>query len=183
MRVFVSVNLPDAVKQELQVAQSRLRSKCKNIRWTAPENMHITLQFIGDYPEKTLHIIHEAMNPIMESTKGFDIELGGFGTFPPQGNPAVLWVGVRNGSPFLTALADQVSQALVDAEIPVNAKPFVPHVTLGRRKRSKPAFVPETIQLPLQNTCFPVQSLYLMESQLQPQGPVYFERLVFDLKG
>jgi len=183
VRVFLSVHIPDTVKQELQALQARLRSRTKNIRWIDSENMHITLKFIGKYPESELERIHTAMQPAAASIKSFELELGGFGTFPPVGNPAVLWIGVLDGEKQLMALAESITVALMQSDIPADPKPFVPHLTLGRAKRDLPVYVPNGIQIPVSNTRFQVESFYLMESVLHPQGAVYTERAEFQLKG
>lgn len=183
MRIFLSVNIPEVVKQELQLIQAKLRSRTKNIRWIAAESLHITLKFIGTVPESELDRIQSILQPVADTVSRFELELGGFGCFPPRGAPSVFWIGVNYGEKQLMTLADSITVALIQAEIQADHKPFVPHITIGRAKRGAPAVVPVDIQIAAEQTRFQVESFYVMESLLQPQGAVYLERCSFKLKG
>jgi 2'-5' RNA ligase len=183
MRIFVSVNLPDQIQQELLVIQSRLRQSTQNWRWIDPATMHLTVKFIGKYPEDQLDRLEQCFKPVTATNAQFTVELGGFGTFPPRSKPSVLWIGLQKGAAQLTALADSVTKALQEAHIDADHKPFVPHITLARAKRNQTAYVPDTIQVPVSNTGMTVESFYVMESVLQPSGAQYTKRLEFKLKG
>lgn len=193
MRIFLSITIPDTVKHELQVIQARLRPRVKQFRWTDASGMHITLKFIGNYPESELGRLETSLQPIADSVSGFELELGGFGVFPSRGSPSVLWMGFTQGEKQLMALAESITVALIQSKIPADHKPFVPHITMGRAKRNLPAFVPdpilpenivpEHIDIPAANTRFLVKSFYVMESALHSDGAVYTERMEFRLKG
>ena len=130
MRLFLSVNLPESLVQELQIVQSRLDSKTKNIRWIPPKNIHMTLKFIGKYPEPEIHRFYDAFEPILNQVKPFNLELGNFGTFPNQQKPTVLWVGVAKGESVIQNLVHKITVALTDGNLPYDPKTLCsPHHT------------------------------------------------------
>lgn len=183
MRIFVSVNLPDRIRHELQVIQSKLRKSMQNWRWIDPANMHITLKFIGEYPEDQLDVLEKVLTPSADSMPPFDIDMDELGTFPPRGKPTVLWIGIQQGAAQLKKLSELVTTSLRDANIDADHKPFVPHITVARAKRDGIAQVPDSTHLPVFNTRMTVESFYVMESELKPSGAQYKKHVEFMLKG
>lgn len=183
MRIFVSVNLSDRMRQELLCFQAQLQKSMQNWRWIDPAAMHITLAFIGEYPDDQLDVLQKVLWPAADAIPPFTIEIGGLGTFPPRGNPSVLWIGIRKGAAQMTELAESVTKALQAANIDVDQKPYVPHITLARAKQNGVAQVPDSTHLPVLNPRMTVESFHVMESDLQPSGAHYTKRLEFKVKG
>jgi 2'-5' RNA ligase len=129
IRLFVALPLPQDVRERL----SGLSGGLPGVRWIAPENLHVTLRFIGDVDEGVADDLHDAL--IGVRAPAFDITLGGIGTFGPERRPHALWVGVDR-SPALTHLRDKVESALVRAGLEPEARRFTPHVSLARLKDS-----------------------------------------------
>lgn len=127
MRLFVAVQPSEEFRKALSVLQYRLQASGITARYLDPSNFHLTLAFIGEWPENIAGIL-----PAVE--KPFILKLSHAGIFPEA---KVLWAGVAP-SDALNQLAASVRNALSEAGIPFDPKPFVPHITLGR----KPA-VPE----------------------------------------
>ena len=131
MRIFVALQPTPAFRDALASAQDRLRAAGVTGRYLSPSNLHLTLAFIGMWPEDITGLLLIAQQP-------FPITLSHLGVFP---NAHVLWAGVKP-SEALDSAARQVRQALSAAGIPFDQQDFNPHITLAR----KPA-VPEHVML------------------------------------
>lgn len=125
MRLFVAIEIPKGGKQMITELQKNIPAGLKPV---SPENMHITLKFIGEAPEKNLQNIITALEQIAHPQ--FEISLSGVGAFPSPAMPNVLWVGSE--SPSLAPLAQSIDTALFAAGVPRDARPFSPHLTIAR---------------------------------------------------
>ncbi len=182
MRAFLSVHLNEALHRSIEELQRRLTPSVEGIRWTRPQNCHLTLKFFGEIEEKTAEHIHQCLLPVIADQKPFPLELGTIGQFPPRGALSVLWVGVTQGSEKLMQLEEEIHTALKVANISYDKKRFKPHLTIGRSKQK--VYLPyKTIDQYKSHRLgkIKVDALYLMESELRPKGPIYTERARFPL--
>jgi len=124
MRLFTGIALPSEISVPLGETINRLRPFAP-LRWSKPENLHITTKFIGDWQTDRLSELIATLREIPKPPS-FEIETGGFGWFPNPHQPRIFWVGV-NGGEALRALAASTDQALVP-----EGKPYRPHLTLAR---------------------------------------------------
>jgi 2'-5' RNA ligase len=134
-RLFVALEIPSAVRdgfgaliQELRAADA---SFSKNrARWVRPENLHVTLKFIGHVDSGKLDAIRAAL---VEVRLGSPVEVGfrGLGFFPNGKRPRVFWAGIE-ASPNLAPLAAEVDARLARLGIPRETREFAPHLTLAR---------------------------------------------------
>jgi RNA 2',3'-cyclic 3'-phosphodiesterase len=175
MRLFVAIDLPEAVKDELLT----MRDSFEGVRWVKREQFHLTLRFIG---EATLDSIKFALATV--SASAFEMQLRGIGKFPETDRrpPRILWVGIAPNPPLLI-LAASIDAALEAVGITSSEQPFSPHITLARIKSSHvgiAAFF--TKHQTYQSKYFPVQSFVLYSSVLDPQGSIYQHEAVFSLK-
>ena len=122
MRIFVALQPAPAFRDALASLQDRLRAASVTGRYLTPSNLHMTLAFIGMWPEDITELL-----PIVEQP--FPVTLSHLGIFPKA---KVLWAGVEP-SEALNSLARQVRQALTEAEIPFDRQDFNPHITLVRK--------------------------------------------------
>ena len=122
MRIFIALQPAPVFRDALASLQDRLRAAGVAGRYLTPSNLHLTLAFIGNWPEDITGLL-----PIVEQP--FPVTLSRLGIFPKA---KVLWAGVE---PFeaLNCLARQVRQALTEAEIPFDRQDFNPHITLMRK--------------------------------------------------
>lgn len=127
IRLFVGLPLPEAVRERL----GALCAGLADVRWVAPENMHVTLRFIGDIDETTAADVHGALSQIR--VPAFAIDLVGVGTFGAARKPHTLWAGVEK-TPALAHLHDKIESAVVRGGLPPEPRRFSPHVTLARLK-------------------------------------------------
>jgi 2'-5' RNA ligase len=173
MRLFTAVDLTDEARAAVAAVQDRLRPKLKRsaIRWVRPEQLHLTLVFIGD--------IEEAQ-PLVDTFRAdlpappFRLGLGGLGMFPPHGAPRVLWLGALQGAAETVALHFLVSERLAECGVPRPSAAFTPHLTLARWRSSRPSDrrTVDTRSAALV-AAVDVSSVTLYQSQLSPGGSVY----------
>jgi RNA 2',3'-cyclic 3'-phosphodiesterase len=174
-RLFVAINLPDGVKDRL----IGLRTDIPTARWVRPEQMHLTLRFIGDtILANKVEAIDEAMMSI--TAAAFDLALYGVGRFPPghRKPPRVLWVGIAP-QPDLNRLQHAVEQALESVGFEPDSRPFSAHITLARLKSY--GLLPEVADFLHAHVDFAVDpfrvsEFRLYESELTPRGPRYVVR-------
>ena len=107
----------------------RLRPAAR-LRWTKPENLHLTLKFIGEYPEGEMGTLEEALRGVVWPGE-FEVKVRGLGFFPNARAPRVIWAGVEAG-PELGQLARRVDRALWKLGVPPERKAYAPHLTLAR---------------------------------------------------
>ncbi len=149
MRLFVAIDMPEAVQERLGMISSGL----PGARWLSSDQLHLTLHFIGEVDGAMLRHLQDALTQV--SCPAFQIGLQGVGLFPLRGkNPHTLWTGVEKSEPLLTLHA-QVASALLAAGCELEQRKYAPHVTLARLKNTPakrltafvgshmPLFVPE----------------------------------------
>ena len=132
MRLFIAVNFNDETKRRILEVQERLRAQSDRGNFTRPENLHLTLAFLGETPEEKL----EALAGIIDGlrTPSFDILFNRTGCFT-HSRKELWWIGAEPGSLELSSLKnlhDLLLQRLLDAGFPVDPRPFNAHVTLAR---------------------------------------------------
>ena len=160
MRLFVGLRPSEEFRAALSVLQSLLQSAGVTAKYLDPSNLHLTLAFIGEWPENVSAILPPVELP-------FTLTLSGIGLFPEA---KVIWAGVQKSS-ALDQLAQQVREKLMAADIPFDPKPFVPHITLGR----KPV-VPEAVDLSgimIPPAVMTVEDVFLYRSDRGENGMVY----------
>ncbi len=127
MRIFVAIPLPQAVRARLGMMCAGL----PEIRWVPPDNMHLTLRFIGEVDGVACDDVAMALATIRAPR--FRLELAGVGHFGGGNRVRALWAGVAR-EPALLYLRDKVESAVVRAGVAPDGQKFTPHVTLGRGK-------------------------------------------------
>ena len=159
MRLFIAINLSDAMKNALESTQDQMYDNGVRGNFTPRENMHLTLAFIGEYPDKDR--VMDALATV--SFSGFPLSLKGMGSFRD-----LWWAGMDESAP-LAAVARRIRRALADNGIPFDRKKFSPHITLIRKARGKmPGLRPETAGMT-------VNRISLMRSDRGKNGMIYTE--------
>ena len=135
-RTFVAIPLPPNIQKALAGLQRRLaRHHAETIRWVQPESIHLTLRFLGGIDPELAPGISREIEEAATSTGRFQLRMAGTGTFPPKGRPKVVWAGVEGEVKRLERLRSRVEGALSRVGFEPEARPFLPHVTLGRVKQ------------------------------------------------
>jgi 2'-5' RNA ligase len=135
MRLFTGLDLPPVVVRSLDILLDRLRPEAR-IKWSPTMNLHVTIRFIGDWPEERLPDLRAALAGI-PSHPPIPIHIRGLGFFPNAHTPRVFWAGVE-GAPDLAALAAETDRALCPLGLKPEGRPFSPHLTLARIKEPVP---------------------------------------------
>jgi RNA 2',3'-cyclic 3'-phosphodiesterase len=135
MRLFVALDLPDAVCRALGELIAQLKPKSRTARWVRPESMHVTLKFLGNVDAQKLDSIRTALSTI-HSTQPVEVHFRGIGFFPSERRPRAIWSGIE-ATPNLFKLAGATEQALKPLGFARESRPFVPHLTLARLNSSQ----------------------------------------------
>src|SRR6266446_3188465 len=141
MRLFVALEIPSTVRKNLAELLKSLRSMSPQTRWVRPENLHVTLKFIGEVPETRLAAIRSALAGA-RSDQPVALDFRGLGFFPNEKHPRVFWAGIET-SPNLKTLAADIDEATERLSIPREKPPFSPHLTLAR---FEPPRLPERLR-------------------------------------
>lgn len=139
-RLFVAIPLPEAVRDYLKIESARVSSKFKFARWTHFQDFHITLQFLGDTPKVKIPALYQALRKVSESSTGFELKLGDWGTFGLPDSPRVLWAGVSGELGPLQELQSRVVSATLPLGYTAETRTYNPHLTVARKYRGEHAF-------------------------------------------
>jgi 2'-5' RNA ligase len=173
-RLFVSIELPQSATQRLTELDPHLRG----VRWLAPEQMHLTLSFLGNVPEDVEEKLKANLSAI--GWKAFFLPLTGLGAFPGKGRPNVIWIGVGSGHPHLFQLHKRVQEAALAAGLEPDLRSFHPHVTIARCRDVSPETIRPFLKehAGLDAGMIHVESFCLNSSELTPTGSVYTPELI-----
>jgi 2'-5' RNA ligase len=137
VRLFIALALPEPALAELAAAQRRLRNGGHPVRWADPQGIHLTLQFLGPTDPALVQPLLAALAQITPTP--FPLHLGPLGAFPSMREPRIVWAGVEGDTAALIALQAAVAQATAPLGFVPEARPFHPHLTLGRtRSEARP---------------------------------------------
>ena len=170
VRAFLAIPIPPQVKASIERLQKHLAAQIPDIRWTKPDNLHLTMHFFGDVSEETLEKIKVSMLSVKSCQQPFLVEVKGFGAYPSLRRPRVLWLGLQPEGQ-LRQLHEACRKSLAQAGVMTDSRPFSPHVTIGRLKQQKPDLT-DLFQA-VDNTLISqlsVDRLVLFESCLRPEG-------------
>jgi 2'-5' RNA ligase len=181
MRLFIGIPLAPGIANDLAAVVNRIRSKATdNLRWSAPESWHITLQFLGGATEQQYECVVAHLRGLRSSP--LRIQLGALGTFDRAG---VLFVDVQVTSQLL-ALQQSVTTATQPCGFAPEDRPYHPHITLARRKGrgGDRDFRNLKLQInpPPKLSSFSAESFVLYESSPSPEGSRYEIRERFPLE-
>ncbi len=175
MRCFLGIALPREPQRVLEEILAQLRRTDAPVRWVKPENLHITLKFLGELGEDHLENLKTRLAKVDKPR--LELALDGLGTFPPRGTPRVLWAGVQNPTGNLKRLAAELGRAAVRVGVPREERPFHAHITLGRLRG---ATGKEALRAALekhspgvQGDPFTAGTFTLYQSTLTSEGSVY----------
>lgn len=175
MRIFTGIRLDDGLREGILRELKPFRKAGTPIRWTDGRNIHLTLRFIGEVEEELAARVAAALSASPPATGPLRLRLRGFGKFPAGDEVHVLWAGVEENA-GLRALYAGIEDVLSPLGIQREARPFHPHLTLGRN-RARYNFKPVLALLAGLGDVFlgemDVAAFQLFSSRLTPDGPVY----------
>jgi RNA 2',3'-cyclic 3'-phosphodiesterase len=177
-RLFVSLDLPDWVRESL----AEIAGGLPGASWLPPEQLHLTLRFIGEVENRVFQEVRESLGSIQ--SRSFYLSLQGVGHFPLRGDPETLWAGVSKSDELLR-LRHKIENQLVRYGLEPDTRKFFPHVTLARIKEARALWVGEYLAV---NSLFavaeiPVQGFALYSSLLTPDGAIHRLEGSYPLEG
>lgn len=175
IRSFIAfeINNPSVLHKFTEV-QNILVNTGADLKLVAPENIHITIRFLGDVSAARIDSIHESMKKV--DFTAFDCQIHGLGVFPHLGYPRVIWAGISKGADELTKIAGLLETELGQLGFRSDPKGFSPHLTLarvrtGRNKAELARQIQEMTDYEFGN--MKADCLRLKKSVLTPKGPIY----------
>ena len=194
MRLFIALDIDDAIRERIGRFVDGVRNFAPDARWVKKESLHVTLKFIGEQPDEKVEAIQQSLGGISAGTP--EIHFRGYGFFPNPKSARVFWVGMKAG-PELAALAAAIDDRMPALGISKEERAFSPHLTLARisggsgsprwRKGDGPN---RTFQHLLERlSALPepefgsmtAREFFLYQSQLSPKGSKYTKLARFPL--
>lgn len=201
MRTFIAVELNKDLHNKLKFLQDKLKSEHIDVKWVKPENIHLTLKFLGQTDDGKIESIKNIMDNLASKFRTFSLEVSNLGAFPNLRSPRVIWIGVHpvrskspevaaapkvttsNGTNPLKGNTDIVSdivgileEKLEKLDFPKEKKVYQSHITIGRIRSSKNLnILRESLQdnFKFKTGTLRVTQIALIQSTLTPSGPIY----------
>ena len=175
IRIFFAVDIEDqTIVRRLSEVQGMLANTGAHLKLVKPQNIHLTVRFLGNISPPTVDTIYEEMKQL--SFAPFTIELRGLGAFPKLSYPRVVWAGIRKGADELTKIFEQLEPRLRGLGFKPDSKGFSPHLTIARVRtgRNKAQLIKLVRELEdYEFGAVKAECLRLKKSVLTPQGPIY----------
>lgn len=176
LRMFVAIELSERVRQNVAGVLADLDRIGAAVRWVKPENLHLTLKFLGDVEEHRLSDLFAGTEEALRGGKAFQITFRGLGAFPHLRRPRVFWIGIEQGAERLKTVQQRIESRLAELGFSRDTKAFAPHLTLGRVKKN-PRGIAELASAVERMSFGPeemsVERVVVMKSVLTPEGPNY----------
>lgn len=182
MRLFVGVELDERVRAAAAEAAEQVRARLKrsradvSARWVDPDNLHITLWFVGEVTDDRAAALHRALDTPFAAAS-FQLRVKGCGAFPLSGPPRVFWLGIASGLEPIGQLYGEVRGRLVAVGYEDEKRPYSPHLTIARVKeigRGAARPVRDALAaVPADCGACRIEAVTLFRSRLSPKGSRY----------
>jgi 2'-5' RNA ligase len=176
MRAFIALCLPKDVISALADLQGRLRGFGIKMKYTDPQNIHLTLKFLGQVPVSEISVVSAALEDAAADFSKMELSARGLGVFPGVRRPRVMWTGISGHTDQLQSMHLAVERRMADLGFAKEDRRFTGHLTLGRFKaKADPVRIADAIAKfgDFAAGPFDAASVELFESTLTPKGPVY----------
>lgn len=179
-RIFIAADLEIPVVERLALLCEELEVRTSEvdarIRWVAPENIHVTLQYLGETDPALIGLIEERLTQVTEPLFPFEVTCERLGVFPEATNARIIWAGLDpNGAEVIGLLRQAIVRDLENLGVDADEREYKPHVTLGRVRSTTKCDLSEVIS-DFEAVSFGrsyVKDLILFESELTPSGARY----------
>ena len=176
LRAFIALTPPTTLQHTVAEVREAFQSLSLPWRWVAPEQIHLTLKFLGNVPAEQVTMIAQAMAHTIQGQTTFTLRAQSLGCFPHPSRPRVLWVGLADPSQALVPLNERLTAALLPLGFSPEERLFHPHLTLARVQNGTRSQQLLPILQAYQNRCFgefTVTQLHLFQSELQRSGALH----------
>ncbi len=184
LRLFIAIDVPEDIKQELRLIQDSLSICPSRVRWTGPDGIHLTLRFLGNVDENRIGEIEGMLDQATKGYSPFELIVEDVGCFPDIRKPRVIWAGVH-GDDTLLSIHGEIEEGLFRLGFMKEKRPFHPHLTLGRIKEAYRMEWKELIGpfMGKEFGRFWVRGIILFQSILRPTGAIYKKVSESELRG
>jgi 2'-5' RNA ligase len=185
-RAFIAIDLPESVKSFLSEAQEALKLYGFGVKWVRPQNIHLTLKFLGNIATADTDKIAEALTLAARNCPVVSLAAKGIGVFPNPRRPRVIWAGLKGQVEILENLQQTLDAHLSELGFARETRAFKSHLTLGRVKgKIAPARMKAAIEKlkEFESESFEINQVTLFKSDLQPAGAVYTKVQAIDFQG
>jgi 2'-5' RNA ligase len=179
LRAFIAIEIPLQIREAVCRATSPLQQGIgPAVRWVPMENMHLTLNFLGDVSPANVEMLSQMLYAEADLFHCFDLQLSGLGAFPNPKRPRVIYIGIRAPA-TLETLQRGIESSSRRLGYESEERGFSPHLTIGRLKQNITAAEQQTIRRAIEATRIDslgtarVDSVHLYKSELKPTGSVY----------
>jgi 2'-5' RNA ligase len=179
MRVFIAIDIDEKTKNAIADVQKQLNAKVDikkgDVKWVEPDNIHLTLKFLGEIEEKQVAEVSDIAKQVAEAHKNFALDIESVGSFGGR-SAKVIWAGVGTRAEQLLALQKDLYSRLEQAGYPKEEHEFSAHLTICRVRNPKAGFklaeaVGQFAKLKLGS--INANAVCVYQSQLTPAGPIY----------
>lgn len=184
IRAFVACELPHDLRKAIGEIQRGIKSRGIKMKWVKENSIHLTLKFLGDIEQKSIPSISECLRHAAKGFSPLSLCAQGIGVFPNLKRPRVAWVGIGGELGKLTALQHQLNDVLESVGFAKEKRSFKGHLTFARIKAPiDPSKLLDVLKAHngFSSETFTVDRLILYESDLQPGGAVYTQRVTVEL--
>jgi 2'-5' RNA ligase len=189
LRAFIALEIPAGIQDAIAQSTASLKNALPKtlVRWVAPQNVHLTLKFLGDVSPTNLEQLAKTLKVETALHRTFSMSVGGFGAFPNSRRARVIWIGLE-APPGLEALRRGVETAAAHLGYAPEERPFSPHLTIGRVGQKISASDVQRIHALLDATkvgglgTLSVEAVHIFKSDLRPDGSIYTHLYALPLK-
>ena len=185
-RAFIAIDLPESIKSFLSEAQEALKLYGFRVKWVRPQNIHLTLKFLGDTATADTDKIAEAMTLAAKNCPIVSLSVKGVGVFPNVRRPRVIWAGLNGQIEALANFQQTLDAHLADLGFARDTRAFKSHLTLGRVKgkiASDRMLAAIDKLKEFESESFETHQVILFKSELRPSGAVYTRVQAIALQG
>lgn len=175
LRCFIAIDIPKEIKENISEVINLLSKYGADIKWVKPENLHITLKFLGKTQDLLISKIKEELSHVISLYSPFLVRIYGTGVFPEIKRPRIIWIGVENTN-VLVSLKKDIEESMFMLGYQKEDKMFSPHLTIGRIRSQKDIQNIIAVLNNFKDRFFGnimIESIKLMKSDLKPEGAEY----------
>jgi RNA 2',3'-cyclic 3'-phosphodiesterase len=176
-RIFCAIELPNSLREKLAQHIRRLRETVPQVRasWSRPDNIHLTVKFLGEIHKSQVSNVSKAVELATESLSAFHVVAERTGVFPTHGPPHVVWIGATDLDGQLARLHNRVEDECAAKDFPKETRRFHPHLTLARLRKPEGtgALAAAHIGLGFESVKLNVTKLSVIRSELRSEGSRY----------
>lgn len=184
LRTFIAFQLPENIISHIRMVQKKIRTYGFKVGWVKPENIHLTLKFLGEISKQDIDTVVQSMAETAKLYSPLTFSAKGIGVFPTVKRPRILWIGLNGDTYPLIQLQKDLEERLDSSGFPKEGRAFKAHLTLGRaRAEIDPRQLVEVMEKfsGIESEQFISNKIILFRSELKSGGAVYTELHSVDL--